>query len=393
MVLEHPMQFSIALALAAHWRDRVSAINLLVSSHPYWKRVDIDLYRDKFDGISFMERPDYTWHPIRVIRWLRQIWSLKRRIKRLGINRNDVIVGLSVFSYLENIVLSTHPENLKIAVIPEVIYEECTRDLNQDSYFTPPEGWVARLLIEPLNGLHRTYCKKEKLHPDTYWRLRYRKPLPEIYDKVAVMGNITAADMHINERIYTMPYPYVVGLKDKKEAKSKVAKKKVVFFGDFFRNGLWGVEPETYAQHLNECLAYLRRINGATHQLVYRPHPAESGEELKYLDLNQFEIEKDGMLSELYFYKYREDIEAVFSVASTSSRSAFHFFLNAYAFFNVFPFDSAARAYFKKEMGNVPSDFFISELLSEPNRYVKLENQNSAKKSCQNVLDMVLKRE
>ncbi len=393
MVLDHPMQFSIALALAAYWRDKVSAINLLVSSHAYWNRVDIELYKDKFHEIFFVERPDYTWHPVHIVRWLWQIWRLKRKIKLLGINRDDVIVGLSIFHYLENIVLSTHPENQKIAIMPAVVYKECTRDLNQDIYFTPPEGWVASLFIEPLTGLHHTYCKKEKLYPNTYWRLRYRQPLLEIYDRVVVMGNITEEDRPSGEGLYTIPYPYVLALEGKLEAKSKETKKKVVFFGDSFRDGLWGIAPETYASHLNECLAYLRKIYGATHQLVYRPHPTESDEEIKYLDLNQFEIEKDGMLAELYFYKNLENINAVFSVASTSSRSAFYFFLNAYAFLNVFPFDNAAKTYFRSEMGNIPYDFFIGNLSSVPTRYVKPENINSAKKSCQNVLNMVLQRQ
>lgn len=393
MTLEHPMQFSVALALAAHWRDKVSAINLLISSHPYWKRVDIEQYRGKFDEIFFMERSDYTWHPIRIIRWLWQIWRLKRKIKRLGIKQDDLIVGLSVFHYLENIILSTHPQNLKIAVMPAVVYEECTRDLNQDIYYTPPEGWVASRLIEPLTGLHRTYCKKEKLHPDTYWRLRYRESLLEIYDQVVVMGDVTEGDKLASERIYTMPYPYVLALEGKPAAKSQETRKKVVFFGDFFRNGLWGVGPQTYARHLDGCLDYLRKIYGATHQLVYRPHPAESDEEAKYLDLNRFEIEKDGMLAELYFYKNLEDIDAVFSVASASSGSAFQFFLNAYAFLDIFPFDDVARAYFKSVMGNVPQEFYIDNLTSMPCRYVKLEKMDYVEKSCQNVLNMVLKRQ
>ena len=80
MVVDHPMQFATALALAAHWDRKGYAINLLVSRHPYWSRVDIEPFRRQFHQIHFLERPDYTWHPVRVIRWFLQILSLKRQV-------------------------------------------------------------------------------------------------------------------------------------------------------------------------------------------------------------------------------------------------------------------------------------------------------------------------
>ena len=115
-------------------------------------------------------------------------------------------------------------------------------------------------------------------------------------------------------------------------------------------------------------------------------------DEIKLLDLDQFEIENDGMLAELYFYKNIEDIHAAFSVGSNASRSAFHFFINAYAFLNVFPYDEAAKKAFRLEMGNVPDDFYINDLSTTPNRYIKTEDINVAIKKCRNVLDVVLQK-
>jgi len=384
------MQIATALPLATHWRKK-TFVNLLISPHPYWSRVDIESYRQFFDDIFILERPDYTCQPIRVMFWLWQIQRLKRRISHLGIDCDDIIVGLSVFHYLENIVLSTHRHNLKIAIMPAIVYEECTRNLDQDIYYTPPEGWVANLLVEPVAGLYRTYCKKEKLYPETYWRLRYRKPLLEIYDQVLVMGETPTKNSLDNQRIIAIPYPYVLALDETElEVVKRDSEKKVVFFGDSFVDGLWGVKADVYARYLNHCLSYLRTTYGTTHQLIYRPHPAETDEERKYLDLSQFEIETDGILAELYFYQNLKNIDTVFSVASTSSRAAFHFFLNAYSFIDIFPFDNIAKTALKKEMGNVPCEFFIQELSGIQPRYVKPENMNNARKSCQNALDMVL---
>ena len=394
MVLDHPMQFAVAMGVASYWKQQRYAINLLVSPHPYWGKVDINRYKAHFNDVFFMERPDYTWHPLSVIRTIYQIWRLKRRLARLNIGQNDVIVGLSIFHYLENIVLSMHPENFKIAIMPAVVYEECTRELDNDAYYTPPEGWIAGVLIEPVMGLYRTYCKKERLHPDTYWRLRYRKSLLEIYDRVVVMGDVSSDKNPDAERICAMPYPYVLTLSEEKLKETAIpTRKKVVFFGDSFRAGIWGLKPDIYSRYLNQCLSFLRTKYGDTYQLVYRPHPAESDEEAKYLDLKDFIIEKNTMLSELYFYENHSSIEAVFSVASTSSRSAYHFFINAYSFLDIFPFDSTAGNYFRAEMGNVPEEFYISDLTSTPLRYINAASIKSVIYSCRNTLDMVLHKQ
>ena len=111
------------------------------------------------------------------------------------------------------------------------------------------------------------------------------------------------------------------------------------------------------------------------------------------LDLSQFEIETDGMLTHLYFYENLEDIYAVFSAYSTSSSSAAHFFINAYAFINVLPCDEATRNLLKQEMGSVPDDFYIDDLSRTPNRYIKAEDADIAGRRCQQVLDMILQKQ
>ena len=144
-------------------------------------------------------------------------------------------------------------------------------------------------------------------------------------------------------------------------------------------------------KNVNAYLSFLREKYGAAYKLVYRPHPINAGE-IEFLNLEQFEIENDGMLAELYFYKNIEDIHAVFSVASTTCRSAFDFFINAYAFLNIFPYNDKAKNLFRLTMGNVPDDFYINDLSITPNRYINTEDINVAIKKCQDVLDGILQK-
>lgn len=393
LVLDHPQQFAIALGIVSHGGREKFIFNLLISPHSYWSKVDINLYKHQFDKIHFLERPDYTWHPIRVLRMIFQILRLKKKIAQLGIPRNDIIIGLSIFHYLENIVLSMYPGNLKIAIMPLVVYEECIREMDRNSYRNTVEGWLANWIVEPITGLHRTYCRVEKPQPLGYWWIRYRKSLLDIFNKVVVLGDFPSEKSYFGDNIITMPFPYVLAF-DKAGVENDHRDKKpqkVVFFGAPFKGGIAGITEEIWVKNVNAYLSFLREKYGAAYKLVYRPHPINA-DEIEFLNLDQFEIENDGMLAELYFYKNIEDIHAVFSVASTTCRSAFDFFINAYAFLNIFPYNDKAKNHFRETMGNVPDDFYINDLSITPNRYIKTEDINVAIKKCRDVLDVILQK-
>jgi len=385
MVTDHPQQFAIALGMVGGLSPQKFSFNLLISPHPYWAKVDLSPYRDMFAEIHTMTRPDYNWNPLRVAHMIWQIQNLKQKVRQLNIAPNDIIMGFSIFHYLENITLSTHPDNLKIAVMPAVVYDECNLYLDPEIYYAPPEGLAAKYLVEPLTGLHRTRCMRERKNPRTYWRLRYARPVTEIFDKVVVLGTAPASPRPGAENVVTMPFPYV--LAPQKTGREKPGKPpKVVFFGTNFRNGMWGLTPATYARHLNKCLAFLKATYGAQYRLVYRPHPAEKNE-AAMLDLSGFEIERDGTLAELYFYGNLEDIYAVFSVESTASRSAFDFFLNAYVFLETFPYSAEAKAHFRlTQAGSVPGEFYLDNLSSLPVRYVQPEDIRHTARQCREVL-------
>jgi len=432
MVLDHPMELATALTMASYWGREKFALNLLISRHPYWRKVDMNLYQDQFDEIIFLDRPEYVPNPIpnpgKILGILRQrkklaqlegqsaniaisrsllrpllmsllyplhilgmilmILRVKKRIAQLGIQHNDIIIGFSITTYVENIVLSMCPKNLKFAVMIEETYQRCTRPINKKTHKNCLEGWLANWLVEPVAGLHRTYCVKDRLRPESYyWWIRYRESLSEIYDKVVVLGDFPN---QIGDNIITMPFPYVLAYEKVTDNQLNEKPQKVVFFGSDFMLLAGTIAPEIYAQNLNACLSFLREKYGPTCKLVYRPHPRESIER-RLLDLDQFEIEHDGMLAELYFCKNLENIDAVFSVESTSSGSAFHFFINAYSFLDVFPYGERIKSNFKRVTGNVPDDFYINDLSATPNRYVNVEDINEAMKKCRTVLDTVVR--
>lgn len=433
MVLEHPQAMVTALALVKHWgRDRF-VFNLLISRHFYFEAIDINQYKNQFDNIIVFDRVDYVPnpfpHPLKIFRILRQkkmvaelkgqpgyvavsqsvfnslqnmllyplhvlslifrILRLKRRVAQLEIQPYDIIIGLSSFYYLENVVLSMHPQNLKIGIMPAVEYDQHVRPVDRSVYKDTLEGWVSNWIIEPVTGLHRTHYMKERRHPALTAWIRFKRPLPSIYNKFVVLGDISQLT---GDNILTMPFPYTLTINQAGRNDSNKKRQKVVFFGSNFMGFVAGViAPEIFAQKLNACLSFVRERYGSTYKLVFRPHPFGK-REIRLLDLSQFEVEDDGMLSEFYLYHNIENIHAVFAVESTSSRSAFNFFINAYSFLNIFPYDKEMKSYFRLNYGNVPDDFYINDLSIMPNRYVRTEDIDETRKKCRDVLDAVIRK-
>jgi len=429
--------------MASHWGREKFVINLLISRHPYWRKIEMSQYEHQFDDIVFLDRPDYVpspfpkpgrilrslrtgkkaaqlkgqavnlvisqmilrrlratlLYPIHIAKMILKIWRVKREVARMGIQQEDILIWLTVGHFVDNIMLSMHSQNLKIAIIIDEIYRRGTEPLDKRIYENTFEGRITNWIIEPISGLRQTYCVKDRLHPELPFMVRYRTSLSEVFDKTVVLGNFSEQTV---DNIITMPFPYIFTIKKSGGNYSSSKPKKVIFFGGKFLGAIAGVmDPEVYARHLNSCLAFIREKYGFACKLVYRPHPRESDiagpldlgqfeDETRLLNLDQFEIENDGMLAELYFYRNIEDIQAVFSVESTSSRSAFHFFINAYSFLDIFPYDEGMKEFFRRFIGEVPDDFYINNLSITPNTYVKMEDRKANVKRCQNVLDVLL---
>ena len=125
--------------------------------------------------------------------------------------------------------------------------------------------------------------------------------------------------------------------------------------------------PEVYIEYLDRCLDYIRQ-NYPGRGLIYRPHPFEKGEAGK-LNLEGFRVEDDREVADLYFLRHFAEIEAVYSVSSTVSRTALNNGLNSYALWRCFPFSETQTKFFRKVMGDVLPEFEISDLTKPPIAY------------------------
>ena len=71
----------------------------------------------------------------------------------------------------------------------------------------------------------------------------------------------------------------------------------------------------------------------------------------------------------MYFLRHFAEIEAVYSVSSTVSRTALNNGLNSYALWRCFPFSDTQTKFFRRVMGDVPPEFEIKDLTKPPVAY------------------------
>lgn len=135
----------------------------------------------------------------------------------------------------------------------------------------------------------------------------------------------------------------------------------VIFLGADFKN-MAGVDVAKFIEKTNQCLEYIRK-NCVGCQLIYRPHPEEK-DEMNFLNLASFAIQKDYQVAEDYLWANRERIKYVFSVYSTSSIIAFNMGLNSYSFYHYFKdiLDDARKIFIDNYFCNLPTPFFIGNL-------------------------------
>src|SRR5437763_1818877 len=151
------------------------------------------------------------------------------------------------------------------------------------------------------------------------------------------------------QQIFPSRFPSIAGLRSFSVQFSREQGRhgRVIFFGTPFLL-VKNLEPAVYIEHLNRCLDYIRQ-NYPGRVLIYRPHPFEKGEASK-LNLAGFRVEDDREVADLYFLRHFSEIEAVYSVSSTVSRTALNNGLNSYALWRCFPFSETQTKFFRTHM-------------------------------------------
>ena len=198
---------------------------------------------------------------------------------------------------------------------------------------------------------------------DRYWI--FTDGLVKVFDKILLMVNITdrrsnKSSLHSN--LKKMPFPYGLMYRE-----NNYFKNKVVYFGMPYMYG-WDISRSEHIEKINKYLDYIRKHYGKKYLLEYRPHPQEI-KELKWLKLNSFKVAHDRTIAELYLLKSK-NIKSVFSVCSTSSRSALNFGIESYVYPTLYPIKDLNIKSYRRVLGKVPKNFVLNNFEVKPKKII-----------------------
>jgi hypothetical protein len=376
IVLGRPVRLPSALIAVETLGDQFpGGCYLLRDDSQWWNRAQWQQYAHYFSDVYAFARVRTCRGLIDLPRLYLESADRKRVVSALPIDpETDVLICLASVLGLGNAAASAHPDVYKILCISKSGYDGLMRQPDRLRFRFTTSGWLQNRVIEPLAGLERTLHFKPRLNPggDGVRLLRLQKDPDDIYNSVVVLSNSGhALPGDADQRKIAARFPSMAELRELPPGDAgengQDRHRRVIFFGTPFLL-IHNLAPEVYVEHLNRCLDYLRAHYGRSSQLVYRPHPIETSE-AKRLNLQDFRIENDREAAELYFLRHFAEIDAVYSVSSTVSRTALNNGLNAYALWRCFPFPETSAKFFKKIMGDVPPEFDIRDLNQPPIPY------------------------
>jgi hypothetical protein len=375
IVISRPDRLPNALIAAEALRERFpGGVYLLREESKWWANADWQSFGREFTEVYAFPKVTTCRGLKDLPRLYRQNVERQRGVGALPIDPDsDVLLCVAGLLGLGNAAISAHPDVYKILCVSQKAYGELTRRGDRARFRFTTSGWLQNRLVEPLAGVERTLHYKPRINPggDGVRLRRLQKDPEELFDVIIFMSNSGGElPARAEDQIIPSHFPSIAELQNVSETNSgdnrQSGPDRVIFFGTPFLL-VKNLEPEIYIEHLNRCLDYIRQ-NYPGRDLIYRPHPFEKGEAEK-LKLNGFRVEDDREVADLYFLRHFAEIEAVYSVSSTVSRTALNNGLNSYALWRCFPFSETQTKFFQGVMGVVPPEFEISDLTKPPVAY------------------------
>jgi hypothetical protein len=373
IVISRPDRLPNALVAADALRERFpGGIHLLREESKWWKNARWQEFVGEFAEVHAFPKVKTCRGLKDLPRLYRENVDRQRGVGALPIDpEKDVLLCLAGLLGLGNAALSAHPDVYKILCASQKAYGELTRHGDRARFRFTTSGWLQNRVVEPLAGVERTIHYKPRINPggDGVRLRRLQKDPDEIFDAIIFMSNSGGElPARAEDQIIPSRFPSIAELRDfpSKINSGQDRQGRVIFFGTPFLL-VKNLAPEVYVEQLDRCLDYIRE-NYPGRDLIYRPHPFEKGEASK-LRLEGFQVEDDREVADLYFLRHFAEIEAVYSVSSTVSRTALNNGLNSYALWRCFPFSETQAKFFRKVMGDVSPEFEISDLTKPPVPY------------------------
>lgn len=325
-IINHPIDIVFALSI-------IKELNLvesefLVFDHKYFNR---DIYefikRSKID-FTLLEKPEYLTNIYKGFRKsIKFINYLKKKI-----NENTLIITFSKFElYID--LLNKHFKNHISILQPS----STVNDFNKNELEVFHTYKIRRNIYEFLF----------KLKKSIPYKLNSTRSIV-VFDKLSKNIEIFLSNnKNLNPNEITFPF----NIKEERLKHPNI----IVVFGSRFLE--WEYFDTKKIDLFNDFLENLKSRH-LEFKFIYVKHPLEK-REYEFLNINEFEIIENSINAEMIFHKMGHKIHSVYSIGSTSSKTAFEFGIRSHVIYKSLKFESSVEKIYDRIFRGYPKHFFV----------------------------------
>lgn len=343
-LIDHPFDLILFLGL----KNLLISKNIqfesiaLITDHRYFRKCDeCESYFNEFDKVIQVARPSFSKNIFK------QLLNTVKFIKTINtINQTGEVIYFSANrSEMTTQLLNKYKQGSLFRILQKNHSSIKEKDLILN-YTIDLKRTILRNFYELIFSLplSKMYVNKNVQHRK-YIAYKNENKRNDLY---LINNNFLPQSNEIN-----FPYYFIY--------KNKISEnKKVYFFGNRFL--AWSFLDDNIAiDKINKVLRKIEKSYPEGTEFIYKPHPSETVES-KRLELNKFKVLKESNSAELNYIKYKDQILAVYSIGSTSSKTAFNFGINSYVTYKLFNLDKIMQNAFDRLFDGMPKEMFIKNI-------------------------------
>lgn len=325
-IINHPIDIVFALSIIKELYLVDS--KFLVFDHKYFNSDIYDFIKRSKIDFTLLDKPKY-FNNIYLghktgIKFINQL--------KKTINNNSLIITFSKFELYIDLVNKYFKNHISILQPSSTV-----NDFNKNELEVFYTYKIRRNIYEFLFNLTRT-------NP---YRLISTKSIV-IFKKLIKNTEIFLSNnKNLKSNEITFPFRF-------REEKLKYPNTIIVFGSRFLE---WEYFDSKKIDVLNDFLENLKS-SFPKFKFIYVKHPLEK-REYEFLNINEFEIIENSINAEMIFYEMGHKIHSVYSIGSTSSKTAFEFGIKSHVLYKSLEFENSVEKVYNRIFNGYPKNFFI----------------------------------
>ena len=347
MFCNHPFELSCFAGISNVIREvrPDTKITLILDSMPYFGKTEVDFALKYFDNVEQVGYCDYQAGGIGfgaiagMAKGFVSTYRFSRQLRAINIKPNSFVFLMSGRFLVSNVLVKVLRK-----LNPTLVYITRRHPESIDNYvFSYRRSLVPNLYHLFFGAFFVDYFFFRGYGGWPYIQFRQNPYHYTFYTKAP--GDELLPD----EVFYPFYFP--------ERRKGSSSQGTVVLFGSAF-TGWRDIDRGGFISRFNQIIDHIR-VKHAGSRLIYKPHPLEKNEK-ELLNLSGFVVDESAT-SELLFMK-DPSIKTVYSVASTSSRTAPCVGIRSYTLFRLFDLPPLVRTRFEANCYDLPPEAMVESL-------------------------------